>query len=131
VPFQLPTIIESIGAENATFSSQKAKHRGTQARYTHHLGVEAGIATEPFDCPKTGFRRLSLRPAVIGFARLNPDFSHCWVCQFPLALEDEVNAWLQENPNVSVVHIKQSAGGSSFWSVGDVFISVWYEEEEN
>jgi hypothetical protein len=46
-------------------------------------------------------------------------------------LEDEVNAWLQENPNVRVVHIKQSAGGSSFWSVGDVFVSVWYEEEEN
>jgi hypothetical protein len=49
----------------------------------------------------------------------------------PTTLEDVVNAWLQENPNVRVVHIKQSAGGSSFWSVGHVFVSVWYEEEEN
>ena len=29
-------------------------------------------------------------------------------------LEDEVNVWLQENPNARLVHIKQSAGGSSF-----------------
>ena len=46
------------------------------------------------------------------------------------ALEHEINAWLRENPNVEVVHIKQSAGGGS-WGPVYVFVSVWYEEEEN
>jgi hypothetical protein len=45
-------------------------------------------------------------------------------------LEDEVNAWLLESPSVKVIHIKQSTGGSSFWSAGHVFVSVWYEGEE-
>ena len=45
-------------------------------------------------------------------------------------LEDKVNVWLKENPDVKVVHVKQSTGGSSFWSVAHVFISVWYEEED-
>ena len=46
------------------------------------------------------------------------------------ALEDEVNAWLRENPNVKVVHIKQSAGGGS-WGPVYIFVSIWYEEGEN
>ena len=42
-------------------------------------------------------------------------------------LEDEINAWLSQNPKIKVVDIKQSAGrdniGTSLW-----LISVWYEE---
>ena len=42
-------------------------------------------------------------------------------------LEDEINAWLSQNPKIKVVDIKQSASGNSFeptlW-----LISVWYEE---
>lgn len=42
-------------------------------------------------------------------------------------LENEINAWLQQKPNIKVVDIKQSASGGSLapslW-----LISVWYEE---
>ena len=42
-------------------------------------------------------------------------------------LENEINAWLQQNPKIKVIDIKQSASGGSFapslW-----LISVWYEE---
>ncbi len=40
-------------------------------------------------------------------------------------LEDEVNAWLEQNPNINVVNIKQSASGGSF-SPTSLCISVWY-----
>ena len=44
------------------------------------------------------------------------------------ALEDQINAWLSENPRIRIVDIKQSSSGGSFapdlW-----FISVWYEED--
>jgi hypothetical protein len=43
------------------------------------------------------------------------------------ALEDQINAWLSENPRIKIVDIKQSSSSSSFgrtlW-----FVSVWYEE---
>ena len=42
-------------------------------------------------------------------------------------MEDEINAWLSQNPKIKVVDIKQSASGGSYmptlW-----LISVWYEE---
>ncbi len=41
------------------------------------------------------------------------------------SLEDEVNAWLEQNPNINVVNIKQSASGGSF-SPTSLSISVWY-----
>ena len=42
-------------------------------------------------------------------------------------LEDQVNAWLSQNPKIKVVDIKQSTGGGS-WSPSHWLISVWYEE---
>jgi hypothetical protein len=41
------------------------------------------------------------------------------------AFEDEINAWLSENPRIKMVDIKQSSSGESF---GSWFVSVWYEE---
>jgi len=41
------------------------------------------------------------------------------------SLEHEVNAWLEQNPNINVVNIKQSASGGSF-SPTSLSISVWY-----
>jgi hypothetical protein len=41
-------------------------------------------------------------------------------------LEDQVNAWLAENPNVKVTDIKQSASGGSFNGTS-LSISLWYE----
>ena len=42
-------------------------------------------------------------------------------------LEDELNAWLQQNPKIKIVDIKQTASGGSLapslW-----LISVWYED---
>jgi hypothetical protein len=44
-----------------------------------------------------------------------------------LVLEDEINIWLTQNPNIKVVDIKQSSSGGSF-SLSSVCISLWYEE---
>jgi len=41
--------------------------------------------------------------------------------------ENEINAWLQQNPSIKVVEIKQSPGGESL-SQPLFFISVWYEK---
>jgi hypothetical protein len=42
-------------------------------------------------------------------------------------LEDEINGWLQQNPNIKIADIRQSASGGSF--AGSLWlISVWYEE---
>ena len=41
-------------------------------------------------------------------------------------LEDQVNAWLAENPNIKVIDIKQSASGGSFNGTS-LSISLWYE----
>ena len=44
-----------------------------------------------------------------------------------LDLENEINEWLEKNPSIKVIEIKQFVSGSSFdqrtW-----FISVWYQE---
>ncbi|MGJ8671789.1 hypothetical protein [Rubritalea sp.] len=41
--------------------------------------------------------------------------------------EDEINAWLKEQPGIEVIRIEQSASGgslnNSLW-----MISIWYEE---
>jgi len=43
-------------------------------------------------------------------------------------LEDEINGWLRQNPNIRIADIKQSASGGSF--AGSLWlISVWYEED--
>ena len=43
------------------------------------------------------------------------------------ALENQINAWLSENPRIKIIDIKQSSSGGSLggslW-----FVSVWYEE---
>ena len=36
----------------------------------------------------------------------------------PQDLETEMNAWLQQNPNIKIVEIKQSASGGSLRSLG-------------
>ena len=45
----------------------------------------------------------------------------------PLDLEDEINAWLLQNPKIKLVDIKQSASGGSF-APSQWLVSVWYEE---
>ncbi len=47
--------------------------------------------------------------------------------RFTSKLEDEVNAWLADNPGIRIVHITQSSNGGSF-DTSKVWISVWYEE---
>jgi hypothetical protein len=42
-------------------------------------------------------------------------------------LEDQINAWLSENPGIRIVDIKQSASGGSF-GASLWFVSIWYEE---
>lgn len=42
--------------------------------------------------------------------------------------EDEVNEWLQSNPNVEIRHIRQSAGGGSMGPFL-FFITIWYHEK--
>ena len=44
-----------------------------------------------------------------------------------LDLENEVNAWLEANPDIKIIDIKQSSNGGSF-SPTKLFFSVWYEE---
>jgi hypothetical protein len=45
-----------------------------------------------------------------------------------LDLENEINSWLAENPNIKVVEVQQSSSGGSL--AGSLwFISVWYEEK--
>lgn len=42
-------------------------------------------------------------------------------------LEEEVNAWLADNPAIRIVHVTQSSNGGSF-DTSKCFLSVWYEE---
>lgn len=42
------------------------------------------------------------------------------------AMEDEVNAWLAENPKIKIKDIKQSACGGSL-EPSQTIISVWYD----
>jgi len=44
-----------------------------------------------------------------------------------IALEEEVNNWLQRNQSVKIVKILQSSNGGS-WAVSKIFLTVWYEE---
>jgi len=43
------------------------------------------------------------------------------------AIENEINAWLRENPHIKIADIRQSATGGSFLPMVWM-ISVWYEE---
>ena len=43
-----------------------------------------------------------------------------------LYLEEEINAWLEANPGIRIVHIKQSCCGGDL-SGPKTVISVWYE----
>ena len=45
------------------------------------------------------------------------------------SVEDQVNRWLDSNPDVRVVEVKQSAAGGS-WGPIQLLISVWYESAE-
>ncbi|HVS38835.1 MAG TPA: hypothetical protein VMS17_24980 [Gemmataceae bacterium] len=49
-----------------------------------------------------------------------------WI-RFQHQLEDEINAWLADNPIIRIVHVTQSSNGGSF-DTSKVWISVWYEE---
>ncbi len=44
-------------------------------------------------------------------------------------LEDAVNIWLQENPNIKVIKIKQSSSAEGWFAgmVNSLYISIWYE----
>ena len=42
------------------------------------------------------------------------------------SLEGEINVWLESEPEIKVVDIKQTSCGGSFES-GQHLISVWYE----
>ncbi|MBT3210164.1 MAG: hypothetical protein HOB05_00425 [Bacteroidetes bacterium] len=44
-------------------------------------------------------------------------------------LENEINDWLKNNPNIEILDIKQSASGGSFHDT-KLFVTVWYEEGE-
>jgi len=43
-----------------------------------------------------------------------------------LELEGEINAWLEKNPDINVVDIKQSSNGGSMQNT-KLFFSIWYE----
>jgi hypothetical protein len=42
-----------------------------------------------------------------------------------IGLEEEVNAWLEQHPNLKIIDIRQSASGGSF-APTQLYISVWY-----
>jgi len=44
-----------------------------------------------------------------------------------LGLEEEVNIWLGQHPNIKIIDIRQSASGGSFADT-KLYISVWYED---
>ncbi len=44
-----------------------------------------------------------------------------------LQLEDQVNAWLIEHPQLKIHEIKQSATGGSLHDT-KLYISIWYED---
>jgi len=44
-------------------------------------------------------------------------------------IEARINAWLEQNPDVKVMDIKQSCY-YSFWGASPLFITVWYEALE-
>ena len=44
-----------------------------------------------------------------------------------IELEDEVNAWLEQNPKIRIINVKQSSNGVSMQNT-KLFFSIWYEE---
>ncbi len=44
-----------------------------------------------------------------------------------LGLEEEVNAWLEQHPNIKIIDIRQSTSGGSLADT-KLYISVWYED---
>jgi len=44
-----------------------------------------------------------------------------------LGLEEEVNVWLEQRPDIKIIDIAQSASGGSLADT-KLYISVWYEE---
>jgi hypothetical protein len=44
-----------------------------------------------------------------------------------LGLEEEVNAWLAQHPQIKIIDVKQSASGGSLHDT-KLYISVWYED---
>jgi hypothetical protein len=44
-----------------------------------------------------------------------------------LGLEEEVNTWLEQHPNIKIIDIRQSASGGSMADT-KLYISVWYED---
>ena len=42
-------------------------------------------------------------------------------------LEEEVNTWLEQNPKIKIIDIRQSASGGSLQDT-KLYISVWYED---
>jgi hypothetical protein len=44
-----------------------------------------------------------------------------------LGLEDDVNAWLAQHPQIQIVDIRQSASGGSLLDP-KLYISIWYED---
>lgn len=42
-------------------------------------------------------------------------------------MENEINRWLGDNPQISAMHIKQTMSGGS-WAPAKLIVSVWYEE---
>ena len=43
-----------------------------------------------------------------------------------LDLEDEINSWLEKNPDIKIIDIKQSSNGGSMYHT-KLFFSIWYE----
>ena len=43
-----------------------------------------------------------------------------------LELENEVNDWLEKNPDIKIIRIAQSSNGGSMQNT-KLFFSVWYE----
>jgi hypothetical protein len=43
-----------------------------------------------------------------------------------LELEEEINVWLEQNPNIEIIDIKQSSNGGSMQNT-KLFFSIWYE----
>lgn len=41
-------------------------------------------------------------------------------------LEDEINEWLEANPTIKIVEIKQSMSGGSL-EPSQTLVSIWYE----
>jgi len=43
-----------------------------------------------------------------------------------ICLEEEVNAWLEQHPNIKIIDIRQSASGGSK-ADSKLYMSLWYE----